>query len=203
MKRLGKCVASCLLIAALVWTVGLLSDRKKLNEGLIRMHIVANSDSPGDQEIKLRVRDAVIASLESDLKQIGDMEAAKAYLKENLPKIRAVADAVLEKAGVDDRTVVTLCREAFDTRDYETFSLPAGIYESLRIRIGEGAGHNWWCVTFPGLCVPGTGEEFRDTAAGAGFSDELSGTLSGEGPYEVRFFLLDLLGDLEKNFFAG
>lgn len=198
MRKLFARILVCLILAAVVWTAGLLSDRKTLNEKIIRMHVVANSDRAADQALKLKVRDAVIRSMEEDLAKIADTAAAKAYLQENLPKIRSAADAVLEKAGVEDRTVVSLCREAFDTRVYDTFSLPAGVYDALRITIGEGKGKNWWCVTFPNLCLPGSREEFRDQAAGAGFSDNLSDTLSGEDGYEVRFFILDLIGNWEK-----
>ena len=199
MKRIGI----CLLLAGFVWCGGLILDRNTLSEELIRLHVVANSDSAEDQQVKLLVRDAVIGSIREDLEKLTDVDAAKSYLRENLPKIRQAADSVLEQAGVDGHAAVTLCREAFDTRYYDTFAIPSGVYESLRVVIGEGKGHNWWCVSFPSLCDPTTPEEFADTAAGAGFSDQLSDTLTGEKSCEVRFFLLDKLGQLENIFFAG
>ena len=190
------------MVAALaVWGGTLLADRQRLNEELIRLHVVANSDSRVDQEVKLQVRDAVIQSLEADLEALADVEQAKAYLTENLPKIQAVANETLEEAGFSGEAVVSLCKEAFDTRYYDTFTLPAGVYEALRITIGEGKGHNWWCVVFPTLCVPATTEGFEDTAAGAGFPDSLTGALTGEEEYEVRFYLLDVLGRMENRFF--
>lgn len=203
MKKAMKRIGICLMAALAVWGGTLLADRQRLNEELIRLHVVANSDSREDQEVKLRVRDAVIESLEADLKSLGDVEQAKAYLQENLPKIQAVANQTLKKAGYSGDAVVSLCKEAFDTRDYDTFSLPAGIYEALRIVIGEGEGHNWWCVVFPTLCVPATTEGFADTAAGAGFPDSLTGALTGEEEYQVRFYLLDALGRMENYFFPG
>ena len=109
---------------------------------------------------------------------------------------------MLEEAGYDGEAVVTLCKEAFDTRYYDTFTLPAGVYEALRITIGEGAGKNWWCVVFPTFCVPAAGEGFEDVAVDAGFSDALSGALTGEKPYELRFFFLDKLGELENRLFT-
>lgn len=200
MKKGFKALGICFLLAALVWVGTLIADRQRLSQELIRLHVVANSDSPQDQELKLRVRDAVTASLGKALADVQDVEAAKAYLQENLPKLQALANDVLERAGSTQRAVVKLCREGFPARDYDTFSLPAGIYESLRIVIGEGEGHNWWCVVFPGLCTPKTGEAFSDTAAAAGFPDALTGALTGEDGYELRFFLLDKLGELEKLF---
>lgn len=201
MKKAMKRFGICLVAALAVWGGTLLADRQRLNEELIRLHVVANSDSREDQAVKLQVRDAVIKSLEEDLKGLGDVEQAKAYLTENLAKIQAVANGTLEKAGFSGEAVVSLCREAFDTRYYDTFTLPAGVYEALRIVIGEGEGHNWWCVVFPTFCVPATSEGFADTAAGAGFPDSLTGALTGEEEYEVRFYLLDALGRVENYFF--
>ena len=198
MKKLIKCVFACALLAAFVWCGTVIADRQRLNEELIRLHVVANSDSAEDQELKLQVRDAVITSLRQALADVQDTEQAKEYLQENLPKLQELANRTLDAAGSAQRAVVTLCREGFPTRQYDTFSLPAGIYEALRVTIGDGAGKNWWCVVFPSLCVPQTSQGFSDTAAGAGFPDALSGALTGEEPYQIRFYLLDKLGELEK-----
>ena len=203
MRKILRRVLICSLLAVLGWGVTLATDRQQLNEELIRLHVVANSDSEEDQSIKLRVRDAVIQSIQSDLEKVADVEEAKAYLQESLPKIQTIANETLAAVGFDGEAVVTLCKEAFDTRYYDTFTLPAGVYESLRITIGEGAGKNWWCVAFPTLCVPATTEGFADTAVGAGFSETLSDTLTGEEGCEIRFFLLDTLGRLENIFFEG
>ncbi|MDO5400211.1 MAG: stage II sporulation protein R [Eubacteriales bacterium] len=195
-----KSLSICLLLAAFFWGGALLSDRRSLDKRLIRLHVVANSDSRADQSIKLQVRDAVISGIQSDLAKVADMEQAKAYLQESLPKIQRIANGVLERAGVQPDAVVTLCREAFDRRVYDTFSLPAGVYEALRITIGEGRGHNWWCVAFPTLCLPATTQGFRDAAVEAGFSETMTKTLTGED-YQLRFYLLDALGKLENRIF--
>lgn len=202
MRKLIRRTLLCLSLAAFFWFGGVIRDYETVHRELIRFHVVANSDSAEDQAVKLRVRDAVINSLEAELRKIGNVEEAKCYLREKLPYIQQVANKTLEAAGFSPDAAVSLCREAFDTRYYDTFTLPAGVYEALRITIGEGAGHNWWCVTFPGLCIPATSEGFEAEAAGAGFSDDLTDSLAGE-PYEIRFFLLDALGKLENMFFAG
>lgn len=199
---MGKCVFACALLAAFVWCGTVIADRQRLNEELIRLHVVANSDRVEDQELKLLVRDAIITSLRQALADVRDTEQAKEYLQENLPRLQELANKTLDAAGSAQQAVVTLCREGFPTRQYNTFSLPAGIYEALRVTIGDGAGKNWWCVVFPSLCVPQTSQGFSDTAAGAGFPDALSGALTGEEPYQIRFYLLDKLGELEK-FLAG
>ena len=201
MRKMGRRVLFCLVLASTVWCAGILADRQRLNEELIRLHVVAASDSMEDQSIKLKVRDAVLEGLQTSMADISDVEAAKTYLRENLPKVTALANDALKEAGYDGEAVVTFCKETFDKRIYDTFALPAGIYESLRIVIGEGEGKNWWCVVFPEFCIPAAGTEFADVAAGVGFSDALTGTLTGEEPYEIRFFVLDLLGKLENKFF--
>ena len=203
MRKLIQNVGVCLAIVACFWFWNLLHNKEQLRRNLIRFHVVANSDSEWDQSVKLQVRDAVIGSLQKELNALGDMEAAKAYLTENLPKIQKIANETLKALGVEQEAVVSLCREAFGKREYETFSLPAGVYESLRIVIGEGQGHNWWCVVFPSLCLPATTEGFEEVAAGAGFSEDLQNTLAKEEGYEVRFFFLDALGSLENIFFEG
>lgn len=201
MAKLGKRVLICLCLAVSIWCGSLLADRQRLNEDLIRFHVVADSDDPEDQNVKLLVRDAVVESLKEDLSRLTDVEQAKAYLQENLPKIQEIANRTLAAAGVEQEAVVTLCREAFQTRVYDTFTLPAGVYESLRIVIGEGKGHNWWCVVFPSLCLPATSDGFAETAQTAGFPDSLSGALTGEKAYTLRFYALDALGELENLFF--
>ena len=196
MKKLLKPVFICFLLVCLVYTIALVLDRQKLRNELIRLHVVAASDSEEDQAIKLQVRDAVLESLQAGLENATDIEAAKAYIESQLPKLESAANQVLAAAGCGDVATVSLQVEEFAARVYDTFSLPAGLYDSLRITIGEGEGRNWWCVTFPTLCLPATTEGFEAVAAGAGFSDELTGSLTGE--YEVRFYLLDLLGQLEN-----
>ena len=203
---MGKCLKRmgiCLLIAGLVWSVMLVKDKQMLRNELIRLHVVGASDGQEDQALKLRVKDAVVESLRAEMENVADMEQARAYLNRQLPNIEALANRVLQEAGCGDVATVSLQPEAFGTRYYDTFTLPAGIYESLRITIGPGAGKNWWCVVFPSLCVGATVEEFEESAQCAGFSDALTGALTGAQPYEVRFFVLDALGQLENFLHKG
>ncbi len=203
MKKIAKLLMIIVLILGLFWCGTVIADRKTLSEDLIRLHVVGASDTQEDQQIKLQVRDALIEYLQQHMPDAEDVEAAKEALKGMLSQLEETANAVLSTAGMTDRAKVTLTSEAFPTRHYDTFSLPAGIYESLRVTIGEGQGKNWWCVVFPSLCMPATTEGFADTAAGAGFSDSLSGALQGQSGYEIRFFLLDCMGWLQNLFSRG
>lgn len=203
MKFIWKCVRVCLLIAGLLWIGSLIVDRVILNDEVIRLHVVANSDAQEDQDIKLQVRDAVNDYLGELLANVTSVEEAKAYIQESLPKIQKVANEVLIRCGVEPDAVVTFCKETFGTRLYDTFRLPAGLYEALQVTIGEGEGQNWWCVAFPTLCVPATSEGFEDVAAGAGFPERLSDALQEQESCSIRFFLLDCMGRLENFFHKG
>ena len=203
MKKLLKVIGLAVFIVAMFLGAELLRDKEQLRERIVRLHVVADSDSEEDQSVKLEVKDAVVAYLQEKLEGLTDIEQVKTYLSTHLEALQEVAQETLERLGIKERVSVSFEEEAFPIRYYDTFKLPSGIYQSLRIRIGQAQGKNWWCVVFPTLCVPQSEEEFDDVAAGSGFSDTLSNTLSNEGGYEVRFFLLDLLGWLENNIFGG
>ena len=203
MKRHIRRIALVAFVVMCIYGWGIVTDSQALHDELLRLHVVGASNSVEDQEVKLRVRDAVLGSIREDLQQMADVSAARDYIRENLPKIQSVANETLEMLGVDQRAVATFCKETFDVRHYDTFSLPSGVYDSLRIVIGEGAGHNWWCVTFPTLCLPATTEGFEAVAADAGLSSGLTRTLSRENDFELRFLLLDKLGRLRSSRSAG
>lgn len=198
-----KWLAMMLILGVSLYMFSVFQDRNTLNEEILRLHVVANSDSEEDQAVKLKVRDAVIGELEQVMNGLSDKEEAEQIVKEKLQDLQKAANAVLDAEGFSDRAIVTLTAEEFPTRFYDTFTLPAGIYDSLRITIGEGEGHNWWCVVFPSLCVPAAVEGVEDMAVGAGFSDSLTGAITGQQGYEVRFFFLDCLGRLENFFHFG
>ena len=200
MKKIGKLLVICIWMAACLYMGTVLSDRRTLSEDVIRLHVVAASDSREDQSLKLKVRDAVTSFLQEKLQDLPSAEEAKKAIEGELGELESLVNGLLSREGVSHRAKVTLQKEAFDTRFYESFTMPAGVYDALRITIGPGEGRNWWCVVFPSLCLPAAGEDFEDTAAGAGFQTSLTGALEGEPQYEVRFFLLDLLGRIE-NFF--
>lgn len=199
MKKLVKRVWFCFLLVVLVWCGTLLADRQMLRQELVRFHVVAASDEAEDQILKLRVRDAVMDSLHSALADVGDVEQAKTWLRENLPKLQRIANETLAAAGCEDFAAVRFDLEVFDTRQSDGLSLPAGVYETLRITIGEGEGENWWCVVFPLQSA----DESEDIAAGAGFPGGLDETLTEAEGFSIRFFLLDALGRLEYFLFGG
>lgn len=191
-----------LIVSALTVTVcaALQVQQQRMSEKIIRLHVVANSDSSADQAIKLHVRDAVLAAARHALQGAGDPQQA---IAQALPALEAAANAALAAQGSRDTASVSFRRELFPTRDYDTFSLPSGIYRSLRVTIGAGDGHNWWCVIFPSLCVPATADGFVQAAEAGGFTRAEIGlmTQADEG-YVLKFRSLELLQALKKVLFG-
>ena len=203
MRKILKRLLFCTLLTVFCWSCTILANRHQLSHELIRFHVLANSNSSADQQIKLQVRDAVLESIQNDLQNISDISEARSYLQDSIQKIELVANRILEELNIDQKAQVSFCRESYDTRCYNTFTLPAGIYDSLRIVIGDGNGENWWCVAFPTLCMPATSEGFEAVAADAGLSDTLVSTLSDRKNHHFRFFLLDAIGKVENMVFPG
>ena len=191
-----------LIVSALTVSVcaALQAQQQRMSEKIIRLHVVANSDSSADQAIKLHVRDAVLAAARQALQGAGDPQQA---IAQALPALEAAANAALAAQGSRDTARVSFRRELFPTRDYDTFSLPSGVYRSLRVTIGAGGGHNWWCVIFPSLCVPATADGFVQAAEAGGFTRAEIGlmTQADEG-YVLKFRSLELLQALKKVLFG-
>ena len=187
-----------LVICAEALTLRLYLEQRDLAARLIRLHVVAASDDPADQARKLAVRDALLPEIAALTEGCASADAAAAALEESLPALRETAFAAL---GTGEPVDATLAEERFPRRDYDTFSLPAGRYRALRVTLGAGAGHNWWCVAFPALCLSaGTEDEtrsFEQTAQDAGLSPEEIELVSSDSErVQFRFRLLDWLAEL-------
>lgn len=151
--RLEVSVVLALMILIVCQTVSAVISQRTLSEKLIRLHIVAQSDSEEDQALKLAVRDRLTTEWFASQPALHDAEEAATYFAQHLDEIAGAAEAELRLHGCDLPVRVTLEQETFPTRCYDAFSLPAGRYTSLRVIIGEGQGKNWWCVMFPPLCT--------------------------------------------------
>ena len=202
MRKFRKILLISFVLFSLFILGGVWADHYALQENLIRLHVVANSDSAYDQDNKLVVRDAVISFLQENTADITTVSDAKVYLENSLQEIENIVNQTLKRIDAPYFGKVSFQKEQFPMREYDTFSLPSGIYQSLRIELGNGTGKNWWCVTFPSLCVPKTTEDFRTTAIEAGFQDNLVGAISGD-TYEIRFFLLDCFGKIKNFLYFG
>ena len=194
LRRILLWLCAVAVSAGVVFTADSYVTQCALAEKTIRLHVVANSDSDADQQQKLRVRNAVLevtAHLAADCK---NADEARNALSGGLSEIEAAAVRVLRAENCDADVRVTLQTEKFETRRYDTFTLPAGNYPSLRVVIGTGAGHNWWCVVFPSLCTAATGAGVERIAAAGGFDDAESELVTGgEEKYDLRFKTLEWL----------
>ncbi len=154
----------------------------------VRLHILAQSDSEEDQRLKLCVRDAVLSEYGQELSVYQNVDDAKRQLSERLQEIESFADRTVNSLGYDYKTKVTLTEEWYDTREYESFTLPKGYYTSLRIIIGEGEGQNWWCVMFPPLCL--------DASTSTAYTKDEELLITKK--YNVRFKILEIISELSK-----
>lgn len=157
----------------------------------LRLHILANSDSREDQDLKIGVRDLVLDRFGGRLTEAEAIDSAVLITEEMLEDIRRDVDEYLAENGCSFGSEVTLGQEWYETRDYGEFTLPRGYYTSLVIKLGRGEGQNWWCIMFPPIC--------RDLASTDGGSNE-SGKIydiSGD-KYSVKFKTLEIIADLFK-----
>lgn len=202
MWKLLKLTLIIVLILGVIYVYSVYRDRETLNNQVVRLHVIADTDDPVDQEIKLLVRDEVLKIVDNIKLGTNTKDEMMTQLKMQLPALQEAANDILHQLGKQYNAVVTLGKESFPTREYDTFSLPAGVYDSLRVTIGSGEGKNWWCVVFPSLCTPAVAVDVEETAIEAGFSDHLSKALTHEGGYEVRFWLLDCFGKVRSLLFG-
>ena len=191
------------LAVALGWGAGAVSTRREVSDKVVRLHVLANSDSGEDQALKYRVRDAVLGEITELVSTSADRSQAEGLIRGQLLELEALAAREIAAAGYDYAVTAQLKKMDFPTREYESFTLPAGNYLALQIVIGEGKGQNWWCVVFPSLCLPAAGESTEDVAAGAGFSEELTDTVTQKPNYRIRFFFMDVIGKIENLFFQS
>ncbi len=157
---------------------------------VLRLHVIAASDSEADQAVKLLVRDAVLA--EGAAIFDGSVTAAEAEqrLSPFLGRLEKAADRVLRDNGFAYTASAQVVNEYFDARTYENVTLPAGRYQALKIVLGEGKGQNWWCVMFPPLCLPAATAEKETYAV---FSGDGAHVVQGEPEYEIRFKIVEIV----------
>ena len=185
LKRWEIALAVSLLVAVWMCIVPIRAQNR-LAEKLVRLHVLANSDTVEDQNLKLIVRDAVLQAA----------EGARELDDSLLYKLQQTAQQTVENAGYDYTVQVTREYDWFDTREYETFSLPAGYYDAVRVIIGEGAGRNWWCVIYPPLCAGVCEEDLAEIGKAFSLSEEEISLICEEKGYIIRFRLADLWGRL-------
>lgn len=187
--------AAVMLIATLFIAVLPTEAEAKIYEDTLRLHILAASDSEEDQALKLSLRDEILRKYAPQLSKAESKDEAAALAESLMPKIQAAAENFIRSKGYSYGVTVTLTEEWYDTRVYESFTLPAGVYTSLRVIIGEGDGKNWWCVMYPPLCIDIATESAPADDALIDYTDEECRLITSGG-YSIKFKLLEIISSL-------
>ena len=192
MKKILTAALSLLSAALLMGAMPTEADAEIYSDTL-RLHILAPSDSDEDQALKLLVRDAILAEYSTELSGSAGFDAALTEAEALLDDIKRTAEECIRENGYAYSVEVSLGEEWYDTREYGGFSLPRGVYSSLIVKIGEGAGRNWWCVMYPPMCLDMALDAPKDDWV-QDYTDEELSLISG-GKYRVKFKLLELISD--------
>lgn len=184
------------LVVTLVCGFTLDREQTELSEKLIRLHVVANSDTEEDQALKLKVRDSILGELTVLLSGVEDKTEAQEIIGSHLKELCKAAQRTIRAEGYNYAVTTRLMTEDFPTRNYTTFSLPAGKYTALRVTIGAGEGHNWWCVIFPPLCA---GAATTGDASDMGLTDDEIGLITeSSGKYVIRFKAIEIFSAIRS-----
>ena len=186
------------VVFALVLGSWLGQEQEELAGSVIRLHVIANSDSDADQQLKLAVRDEVLREAEQIYPEGATLEEARTVLTENLSLLADAGQQVVEDWGKNYPVTAQLEECWFPTKEYEDFTLPAGNYEALRVVIGEGEGQNWWCVAFPPLCLGAASQPVEEAVQAGYFTDSQAALITQENEgYVLKFKGMELLGRLQ------
>ncbi len=185
------------LICAIVLSFSRFEMRcNELRQGVLRLHIIANSNSDDDQNLKLAVRDEILKSSTDIFKGCTTVDDAIVTATTNVESINEIANEVIKKSGFDYEAKVSVGDRYFNTREYDDFTLPAGTYKSLIVDLGEAKGKNWWCVVFPCVCVPTA----HDASLSDSVSYEAADTAQNTSKYKIKFKTVEIYEEIKKIF---
>lgn len=186
------------IAAILISNISFTNSCKEMYENIIRIRIIANSDTAEDQALKLNIRDAVLESSKEVFNGVKDYNDAEKIAAENIENFKETAQKIVNENGFNYNVDLKIKDEFFDTREYDDFTLPAGTYKSLVFTVGEGSGQNWWCVMFPEVCVGGCSGRLNDS-----LTDESANIAYNSDKYVVKFKTVEIFENIKtkiKNF---
>ena len=199
----GILTAAITLLALILIVAVIPTERDgEIYEDTVRLHILANSDSRADQDLKLGIRDKLLEKYSTSLRSADSKEDALLCLSAKLGDIKSDIDTWLSDAGYEYESEVRLGKEWYERRDYGDFSLPEGYYTSLVIELGEAEGQNWWCVMYPPMCLDIATEEAPGDDVLLGYTSEEIALIESGG-YTVRFKLLELTSGIFRGMGRG
>lgn len=188
-KILELSIAVGLVVSMIFSVVGFGVSCNDIRGSVLRLHILANSDSDADQAVKLVVRNELLKSGNELFTGELSLENAAELLERSKSEIVAYINSILADNGFEYKSDVCLVKEYFNTRTYENFTLPAGEYLALKVVLGNGNGHNWWCVMFPPLCLPAAA---GNTDIDLIFNKDCTQIVNSSPEYEIRFKIIEI-----------
>lgn len=194
-KKIKISVTVGIVVAILFSICSFAKTSEEIRSDVLRLHVIANSDTSVDQNLKLRLRDYILQEGKDIFNGSVNVENAVEKIEPVLPKLEKSAKAFVNQAGFDYDVKISLSNEYFTTRTYETVTLPAGKYLALRVVIGSGEGHNWWCVMFPPMCVPAADK--KDEIENV-FSEKEIKLVESKPKYEPRFKVVEIYEQLKE-----
>lgn len=196
MKIFLKSVFTAFILSFIITQTFFTAQCEEIPENILRLHILANSDSEEDQELKIKVRDHILESAEELFKNANNKTEAVHITRTNLKKIVDDAQQYVYSLGYDYKVSGEIVQDMyFNTRQYDNFTLPAGRYDAFRIIIGKGEGHNWWCVMFPPMCFA-MAEDNSDLAQV--LTEEQMDIAENETKYEYKFKIVEIYNELKE-----
>ena len=156
-----KKLLGIIIILIMVLTGGWVAAQQNqpLTQSVLRLHVIANSDSVNDQALKMAVKDDVVAMMKEQFTGVEDAREARKLAEQEIPRIKAAAEAKIKASGYDYPVQVMVGEYDFPTKSYGNLVFPPGKYPAVRVIIGEGEGKNWWCVLFPPLCLVSSSDQ--------------------------------------------
>lgn len=194
-KKIKISVTVGIVVAILFSICSFAKTSEEIRSDVLRLHVIANSDTSVDQNLKLRLRDYILQEGKDIFNGSVNVENAVEKIEPVLPELEKSAKAFVNWAGFDYDVKISLSNEYFTTRTYETVTLPAGKYLALRVVIGSGEGHNWWCVMFPPMCVPAADK--KDEIENV-FSEKEIKLVESKPKYEPRFKVVEIYEQLKE-----
>lgn len=192
--KISICVS---MIVAIIFSIcSFAKTSQEIRSDVLRLHVIANSDSSVDQNLKIRLRDFLLEEGKSIFDGSVNVENAVEKIEPQIPALEKSAKEFIQTSGFDYDVKISLSREYFTTRTYETVTLPAGRYLALRVVIGAGEGHNWWCVMFPPMCVPAADK--KDEIENIFTEDEIK-LVESSPKYEIRFKVVEICEEIKES----
>ena len=197
MKLIVKSLCTAFIIAVIYSVIPFQAQCENISNDVFRLHVLANSDSEYDQSIKLKVRDKVLEYSEDMFKNAASKEQAESLTAENLTNIEQIANNELKRLGCNYTAEAEIKNKYFTTSEYSDYTLQSGMYDALRITLGKGEGHNWWCVMYPSICLSAATE--REDKAKQVYTDGEYQIVTNEQP-EYKFKIVELFEQLHALF---